>query len=327
MTLKAIAQAAGVSVSTVSRVLNDKGGACASEEVRVRVWTAARTLGYRPNDHARRLRAGGEGVDERPRVAVVLARIRDLTDDPFFSELTRSVEIELLRQGAHLTEILYAPGTLPAFDAPDALLVLGRCSQALLAKLKQVTGNLVGIWRNPQNFDVDEVVCDGEKAAALATERLIELKHKKIAYIGDCSYERRYVGYCQTLMGHNLPLDYNLVAPTDQTRKAGAEAMRRIMEGGEATAVLCANDITAVGALEAMAEKRKGRRLSVISIDNIAQAQSTKPLLTTVNIPREDMAHMAVSVLLDRIKGGHQEYVRVELPCRIVCRDSAFGVT
>ena len=79
--------------------------------------------------------------------------------------------------------------------------------------------------------------------------------------------------------------------------------MNVLMEDEELTAVLCANDITAVGALQAL-KKRKGRnkrKISVISIDNIEGAQTTDPLLTTVHIPREAMAHMAVQVLHDRI--------------------------
>lgn len=322
MSVKKIAEMAGVSPATVSRVLNDRP-ASAKPEVRDRIWAAARAIGYTPNENARKLRTGDRAQDARARVAVVLARIGSLGDDPFFAELYRAVEYELHRQGALMTQLIYARDTLPELDAPSGVLILGRSSEALLARLRRASDHIVGLSRNPNDFDMDEVVCDGEKAAALATEHLIGLGHKKIAYIGDCSYERRYVGYTQTLIGHRLPLDYELILQTDQTRASAVPAMRRLLKAGEATAVLCANDITAVGAIEAMREcTAAGRRPAIVSIDNIEEAQTTAPLLTTVNVPRRDMAHMAVAVLLDRIRGGHQEHVRVELPCRLVVRES-----
>ena len=170
------------------------------------------------------------------------------------------------------------------------------------------------------------MVCDGAKAAAMAVEHLLELGHRKIAYIGDCSYESRYVGYCESLIRHNLPLNYRVIFPTDQSEEAGFQAMEKLLAGDEVTAVLCANDISAVGALRA-AKGRRGKGVCVIAIDDIDQAQETRPMLTTVRIPREDMAHMAVALLKDRMAGGHRECLRVELPCRIMHRESVWPRT
>ncbi|MEG0144511.1 MAG: LacI family DNA-binding transcriptional regulator [Clostridia bacterium] len=325
MSLKRIAEMVGASPSTVSRVLNNRSATCASEALKEKIWQAAHDIGYTPNQSAQFLVRGGKAEEKTPRVAVVLARIFSLSDDPFFFELYRAIEVELNRRHIVLEGIWRAGDTLEGgVGAPDGVIILGRCSAALLKRLQLVTGNLVGLWRNPLNFDVDEVIADGEKAARLAVEHLLTLGHRKIAYIGDCSYERRYVGYCDTLIKHELPINYQGIFPTDQSERAGYEAMEKLLEGGEATAVLCANDLTAVGALAAMAKNRAAKKhpLSVISIDNIDRAQATQPMLTTVNIPREDMAHMALEVLLDRMRGGHRENLRVELPCRIVVRDS-----
>ena len=161
---------------------------------------------------------------------------------------------------------------------------------------------------------------------AAAVEHLLELGHRKIAYIGDCSYESRYVGYCESLIRHNLPLNYRVIFPTDQSEEAGFQAMEKLLAGDEVTAVLCANDISAVGALRA-AKGRRGKGVCVIAIDDIDQAQETRPMLTTVRIPREDMAHMAVALLKDRMAGGHRECLRVELPCRIMHRESVWPRT
>lgn len=64
------------------------------------------------------------------------------------------------------------------------------------------------------NFNVDEVVCDGKKAAEMAMKYLFSLGHQRIAYIGDCSFERRYVGYCDMLIRNDLPMDYELIKQT-----------------------------------------------------------------------------------------------------------------
>ena len=217
MSLKRIAHMVGVSPSTVSRVL--AGQNCASQPVRDAIFRAAQQLGYQPNQAARQLRSGGGQPQARPRVAVVLARIHALDADPFFLELYRALEKELYGQEMEFAGILREGDDLSAKGA-EGFLILGRCSEKLLGAIRAVTGNAVGLWRNPLNFEVDEVVCDGAKAAAMAVEHLLELGHRKIAYIGDCSYESRYVGYCESLIRHNLPLNYRVIFPTDQSEEA-----------------------------------------------------------------------------------------------------------
>ena len=92
------------------------------------------------------------------------------------------------------------------------------------------------------------------------------------------------------------------------------------------SAVFCANDITAINVLRILKQEKRRlkRKISVISIDDIEQSQDTSPLLTTIRIPRAEMAHMAVTVLLDRIAKKHTEAIRIEFPCRIVNRSSCY---
>lgn len=329
MSLKKIAEMVGVSPSTVSRVLNDRSSSCASEAVKQKIWEAAHEIDYVPNSAARKLKLGEIQDTPALRLAVILSRIDSLQQDPFFRELYRELEIEILKNGHSLTETLTSdqaeditPGQF------DGIIILGRCFGPLLQGLNECTRNLVGIWRNPINYEIDEVVCDGREAARLAVCYLIEKGHQKIGYIGDCSNESRYVGYTETMIQHQLPLDYDCIVSTDHTEQTGYEAMLQIRQVNDMTAVLCANDISAVGALRAIREYRvlDRRKISVISIDNIEAAQSTRPMLTTVHIPRRDMAHMALQILTDRIRRGHTEKMRVEFPCQIVERESVYRV-
>ncbi|MCD8361873.1 MAG: LacI family transcriptional regulator [Lachnospiraceae bacterium] len=332
MSLKKIAEMAGVSASTVSRVLNNASPACASRETQDRIWEAARSIGYVPNETARKLKKASEAPAETRSVTIVMARVASLEADPFFYELFRSLEVELMKQSMVIRQTLYAEESLAENPMEsDGFIILGRCSRRLLAHISACSRNIVGIWRNPMDFHVDEVVCDGEKAAELAMNHLLSLGHRRIAYIGDCSYESRYVGYCNTLFRNHISMDYSLIRPTDQTREQAEPAFRELLEqkvSGKAdfSAVFCANDATAVRVLEILAQQKKKLReaISVISIDDIEEAQNTKPYLTTIHIPRDEMAHMAVNLLLDRTSRGHKEPVRIEFPCRIVQRESCY---
>lgn len=321
MSLKEIAQRVGVSPSTVSRVLNNKPGGCVSSAVRERVWQAARELGYHPNLYARQLRQGAASHPAKT-VCVLMTRSSVATEDPFFLECCAHIESELLRAGCTLGGVYYIGSDTP-LPQGDGYLLLGRCPDALLRDFQRQTPNLVGVWRNPARLPVDEVICSGQKAAHLAMDYLVELGHRKIAYIGDCSYEERFIGYSEALVRHHLPLIYSLVHNVSQTRACGFSAMQRLLQHQEATAVLCANDETALGALEALrGAPSKAIPLSVIGIDDIAA--SAPAHLTTVHMPGGEMAHLAVLLLLDRMGGGHREFVRTELPCRLIERESCF---
>lgn len=326
MSLKEIAARTGVSVSTVSRVLNNRPGGCVSAQVRQRVWSAAREMGYQPNLHARNLKQGTSD-QALPRVSVILARPDAPTEDPFFVQTLDDLSAELLGAGFRLGKTVCPEEG--AWSPPEAegYIVLGKCREDLLRRLEAHTPNLVGLWRNPGALPVDQVVCSGQKAASLAMEHLVELGHRRIAYIGDCSYENRFVGYTEALTGHGLPLIYPLVFNIPQTREDGQRAMEALLQAGEATGVLCASDEVALGALDALRHTRKKRGVlpvSVVSIDDIPEARQAG--LTTVHIPRGDMAHLAVRLLADRMAGGHREQVSVELPCRLVERDSCYCV-
>lgn len=327
MSLKEIAKRAGVSVSTVSRVLNQSSYKCASPETKDKIWAIARELNYLPDQNARNLKLGETKNTERPMISIISARFESLNTDPFFQELFRSIEEEALLQDCIISGIYSAQDLLKdssSISKKDGIILLGRCPNELLTKLTAQYKFIISVGRNTTNYAVDEVICDGLVAAAEAIEYLISIGHKKIAYVGDCSYEIRYLGYCQCLMNHQLPLDYNYVIPTNQTLEEGYMAMQKILEMKyRPEAIFCANDITAIGLLRAYHDSGiKNYIPSIISIDNIKQAQETTPLLSTVDIPKSDMGRLAVTILLHRMKGRHLEHIKISLPCKLILRES-----
>ncbi len=354
MSIKKIAELAGTSPATVSRVLSDPGHHCQTPGLSETIWRIAKELHYLPNTAAQELRKGNTSDSAPFSVDIFLTRFDSLDKDPFFRELYVYIQDELQKNSCLLGEMLStvdilhtntdpAPHMIPyraaelvqtekRSDTPayisrksnTGLIILGKCPPELISFVKKRYSYIAGIDRNPTNYEYDEVICSGEAAAKTAVEYLISLGHKKIAYIGDCTYESRYIGYYQALLNHQIPLDYHFVYPSTQTESEGLQIMNRILTSdSRPTAIFCANDCTAVGVLKALKmSKKRGYHPSVISIDNIRESERTTPLLTTIHIPKQQMAHLALMLLLDQRKGEHKENVRIELPSRLIERDS-----
>lgn len=355
MSLQEIARLAGTSVSTVSRVLNNPAHHCNNPGLADHIWKIADSLHYVPNPAARRLRLGSTDIAEPFTVDIFLARFDSIDKDAFFRELFWILKEELIQNNCVLGEIQNpldmtelsnsgsAPDHVPykpvqkvqseksshslAFIArkPNTgLIILGKCPPRFVPIVKKRYAYLVGIDRNPTEYEYDEVVCNGQAAAELAVEHLIGLGHKNIAYISDCTYETRYIGYYQALINHKIALNYENIYPTDQTQEQGFHTMTALLDSPRRpTAIFCANDCTALGVLDALKRhKKRGYFPSIISIDNINDSQKTVPMLTTIDIPKKEMGHLALTLLLDRKNGHHHENVRLELPCRLVSRES-----
>lgn len=353
MSLKEIARLSGTSASTVSRVLNDPEHRCNNPELYEKIWENAAKLHYVPNEAARNLRLGTPDTTEAFFVDIFLTRFDSIDKDPFFVELFQHIKEELLASGCLLGEILHSSdildlsigsqqaGHIPYRSTPRAavqnsspsvishknntgLIILGKCPSNLIPILKKRYSCIAGIDRNPTEYEYDEVVCNGASAAEKAVEYLFSLGHKHIAYIGDCTYESRYIGYCQALLNHGLPLNHVNIYPTNQTQDEGYVAMLSVIDSASRpTAIFCANDSTALGVLQALKQhKKRGYLPSVISIDNIGASQTVSPMLTTIDIPKKEMSHLALMLLLDRKNHRHEENIRLELPCRLIERES-----
>lgn len=351
MSLKKIAEMTGTSISTVSRVLNHPEHRCNSPLLYEQIWKAAAAIKYTPNTSARSLRLGTSPLEDIFVIDIFLTRFDSMDKDIFFKELYQYVKEDILKNGCALGKLLHsvdvlklenevasatqipfkpihAPGTYKNPSATSkknsGLIILGKCPSKLIPVLQNQYSYIAGIDRNPTDYAYDEVICNGITAAEKAMDYLIRLGHRNIAYIGDCSYETRYIGYYQTLLHHKLPLTHANVHPTNQTLEEGYHAMRVILtQANRPSAIFCANDSTALGVFKALKEQKKKNYLpSIISIDNIESSQNTVPSLTTIDIPKQEMAHLALMLLLDRKNRNHSKPVRLELPCRLIERES-----
>lgn len=334
MTLKQIAEEAGVSISTVSRVINKSSKSPASKEVQDKIWEIVRRTGYVPNATARDLKRGGPAKDpiRCHSIACLFARIPDAETDSFFSSLARSIEKEAFQHGYILKYTFTAldihhPNTfrLISDNQVDGVAVLGRCDKPLLKFLKQYFRYVAYTGLNELNAKYDQIICNGYEAGKSAVQYLLELGHKSIGYIGETENENRYRGYCDALTEAGLPIYKGHVINAPQTPEGGYKGIRSLLDiGCTPTAFFCSNDNTAIGAMRAFQEQGYSipKDVSIISIDDIETAQYLTPMLTTVHIPVDEMGRMTAKTLIDRIEGGHTLPMKISLPYYIAKRES-----
>ncbi len=311
-----VAQAAGVSVATVSRVLN--GAATVAPELRVRVADVARTLGYRPNPHARALHSGRSHA-----VGVAATYVGG-----FFALLFDGLESCLAAAGYRM---VVAGGTGRRSDEKATLQdLLNRHVDGLVVFLEAIgDGDLLRITsRGTPALVLGRVVpgleerClawDQHAGGLMATRHLLEMGHRRIAHISGPEHSPhardRRTGYIQALREAGIAPDASLIAEGDFREQGGRDAMRELLAQGSFTAVFVANDQMAMGALNAMWERglRCPDDISLVGFDDNLIAPFTTPPLSTVRQPLEELGRLAADRLLRDIRGDDQ-VGRPELP-------------
>lgn len=334
MTLKEIAAEAGVSISTVSRVIHKSAKSSASKEVQERIWEIVKRTNYIPENSSK---SPGESTvpssaEPLHSIACLFARVPDGESDYFFATLARNIEREAFRHNYVLKYTFSAfdiddPVTLQmiATNEVDGIAVLGRCGKPLLKFLKQHFQYVVYTGLNNPDAKYDQIICDGEQISYDVVTYLLNQGHKKIAYIGETVNENRYLGYCAALSNAGIPVEEKYIADITQSTEEGYKGACRLLDSHcDATAFFCADDLTAIGAMRAIQEHGLNipRDVSLASIDDIDMAQYLTPMLTTVHIPLEEMGRMAAKILIDRIEGGHEKHIKVLFPYEIIERQS-----
>ena len=327
VTMKDVARRAGVSVTTVSHVINETR--FVSEELRARVYQAMRELNYRPNAIARSLR--------RKRTHTIGMIVPDISY-PFLAEVARGVEDrgfelgynvilcdsdgDLKREGDYIELLLERKVDGIVFVAA------GESSGHVQALIEQGVP-LVVCDRELPGVEVDTVIADDVESGHRATEHLIGLGHRRIGCIagpeGLCISDKRLEGYRQALEEQGLPFREELVVHANFRCLGGYEAMGTLLSLDQPpTAVFACNDLMAVGAICAASQRRLRipQDMAIIGCDDIALASFTNPSLSTVAQPKREMGAMAVEMLVERIQEEDKPPAKRVLPVELVIRDS-----
>lgn len=337
ITQEDVARRAGVSRSVVSYVLNN-GPRKVSEETRQRVLQAIHELEYRPNEHAQRLKqgsdaalnsigivTGGTGFNqiERPYYNIVLSGLYEhayqqqqqisffaywdaLKDPIFFNKHIHEQEISSL--------VLILPSLIPDTKEDEKLL------KQMIARIPYI------VCLEETIRDLPSVMFDRAEAARVATNHLISLGHKRIAFIA--LNDQRVTGHKQALLEHNLPYEAALIKFIDPAFTPAQSAYDRITrlfaDGVAFTAIFAATDEAAIGAIAAVKDHglRVPEDIAVVSIDNIEIASMIRPALTTVDIPKRTLARLAIQSLQTQREYADQNQVSMLLPIKLIVRES-----
>jgi LacI family transcriptional regulator len=326
-TIREVAESAGVSYATVSHVINNTR--LVSPETRERVLAAMAALNYRPNALARSLRQGKTNT-----IGLVLPD----SANPFFAEISRSIEDETFRKGYSVflcnTELdtqreLFYVDVLSKKQVDGIIFIAAGDQADSLDFLRRRNLPVVMIDRNVPSVELDAVLTDNQLGGLLATRHLLDLGHTRIACIAGPSSitpsAERIIGYRKALEQAGLPYDESLVLRGDYHAQSGLEITHSILKmDPRPTAIFALNDLMAWGALRAAAEAGCSvpKDLAVVGYDDLELSRFTNPPLTTVAQPKKEIGVQAVNMLIDRMSQRNKPPTRVVLPPELIVRRS-----
>ena len=326
-TIKDVARLVGVHPSTVSRVINDHPRI--SERTRNKVLFAIKKLGYTPDAIARGLKL--------KKTYTLGVLIPDITN-PFFAEIGRGVEdaanknsfnVILCNTDDKLKKERTYLEILKGKRVDGLILGTAHIRDKSILELEKKKFPYILISRNIERLDKNCIIIDDVAGGIMATEYLIKLGHHRIAHITGPLKTRsalnRLKGYKLALKKYKIKYQEELVEEGDFRIKGGYQAMKRFLKLTEPpTAIFAANDLLALGAMQAIQKKKYHipEDFCIIGFDDISLASFVYPPLTTIRQPMQEMGALAVKMLLKIIEEGEFNQRKVVLKPKLIIRDS-----
>ncbi len=322
-----VAKQAGVSVATVSRVLNDAPHV--SPAVRRQVLRAIRKLNYQPNRTAQRLRA---------KQSKVLGLIISDIQNPFFTAVVRGIEDVAHQAGYSLVlcnsdedpdkEKLYI-NVMRAEAVAGVILASASEAKPHASDLLAQNIPVVAIDRQIKSRRIDSVLAANEQGACDAVTHLINLGHTCIGYVGlpltRTPGIERLKGYERALREHKLPVVRARIRIANAKQLGGHDsALDLLVQQPCITALFVANNLMTLGALNAIRERglEIPRDISVVGFDDVPWATLLQPPLTTIAQPTYELGQKAAARLLERLKNPEQPVVHTHLGTTLIVRGS-----
>lgn len=332
VTIYDVAREAGVSMATVSRVVNNNPNV--KPQTRKKVYEAIERLGYRPNAVAR-----GLASKKTTTVGVVIPDI----SNSIVAEVARGIEdianmyfynIILCNADMRKEKEIRVINTLLEKQVDGLLFMGGRVTDDHIQAFRTSTVPIVLCATSAQNLDVPSVDIDHVGAAYDAVQALLKQGHRKIAMISgaleDLSFNYlRYQGYRKALEEAGIAFREDYVRIGNNRYEAGLEVMKYFLQlDDKPTAILAANDEMAIGAIHTVQDNGLSvpDDISIIGIDNIRMASMVRPRLTTVAQPMYDIGAVAMRLLTKLMKNEPVEEPKVVLPHEFIERNSIASV-
>ncbi|MEG3766651.1 LacI family DNA-binding transcriptional regulator [Alteromonas sp. 14N.309.X.WAT.G.H12] len=329
-TIYQVAEHAGVSLSTVSRVLN--GRKTVNPKLREKVELAMQELNYRPSSVARSL-----ATNRTDSIGILVSEL----DTPFFGEMVQAIEVTLRQANKHVIITVGHNDLAQEVDAVE-FLISRRCdalimhtegmSDEQLAAINQDRIPIAVINRDVPGIDDGCFCLDNEQGGFLATEHLIAMGHRQIGYISGPRNKHdameRLSGHKRALAEGGLDFLPEMVFEGHFQELDGRDGLRYLKQQNPAlTAVVCANDWMASGAMSCARDMGLDlpRDLSIVGFDNLMFAHHVFPKLTTVSNPVNKMGEMAAKSILNRVY-DQQHVLQPLYDAQLVVRDSVFDL-
>jgi len=328
ITIKDVAKQAGVSISTVSRVINDSKPV--TDEVKQKVLDVIKETGYIPNPLARSL------VTKKSQlIGVIVPEV----SDSFVNEILNGIEevakmydyeILLANTYSDKAQELKCINLLRAKQVEGIVMISWKVEEEHINYIQNCGIPASYISKTARDYDIHTVSVNNTEATYDMTKYLIEKGHKDIAFImtsqDDTVLEmERLSGYEKALKEKNIKINKDLIKYGETTYEAGYSSMKELLNEGKVPhAAFVTGDEAAIGAINAICDAgyRVPEDISVAGFNDVKIAKIYRPKLTTVHQPLYDMGAVAIRMVIKMINKEPLEDKKIELPYRIVERES-----
>jgi LacI family transcriptional regulator len=332
-TIKDVARESGLSLSTVSLVINDRG--YVSDETRKKVLRVVERLSYHPTRSARGLASRTSG-----NVGFILSEDHFSAAEPFYTKIFLGTEFEarnhnyyilLTTVGPHFSRTAHIPRFLLERNV-DGVIIAGKINEKLVDHIVGLGLPLILVDYELPRKRISAVLMDNRRGAHDAVCHLLRSGRQRVAFVGgDISHPSlalRYTAYRETLHEAGVPVDTGLIDVVEP--KSGIDngyaAMHRIFaRDAHPSAVFAANDAMAIGCMRAIKDAGFDipRDVAVVGFDDIDMSSLVEPRLSTVRVFKEEMGKVAIQRLVDLVKSDTQTVVTTHVPVALVVRESS----
>lgn len=324
--IKDVADAAGVSTATVSRVLANKPHV--SAKVQKKVMDVVQTMGYRPNRVARNLRAMQSSI-----IALIVSDIQN----PFFQLVSRAVEDAAYAQGYSVMlcnndenpdkEKMYL-NLVQDEKVAGIIFSPTRRTADNFKSIEQFNIPMVVIDRRVSNFDVDNIMIDNVESAQTIVSHLFEHGRRRIGAVfgvGSTTGRERYEGYVRALKDHGLEPQSDLAKYVHAREGDGYTAVSKILQlNPPPDAIFTSNGLLAAGALRAIHDSKRVIPDEIVfaSIDDTPWSRLVVPAITVIEQPTYEIGQLATELLLNRLKDPTRSTRSITLKGKLILRQS-----
>ena len=335
-TLKEIANIVGVSVGTVSRVLNNDSTISVGDETKIKIFNVAEEMQYKT---LKQRKSNDQIKSNKFRVGIVeMYNPKEQLEDPYYLLLRSVVDKECFENEIEVV-YLYKDHVIYRFIGEEdisGIIAIGKFDEKEIKSLNKLSENIVFLDSSPDDIKYDSVKINFKLGTYMAMEYLMKLGHREIGYIGSFktlddykgkSEDKRLEFYKDYMKKNKIYNEEFTLDTKDVTSMDGYITMKKFIEENKKmpTAFFVGTDTIATGVLRALYENNINvpKDISIIGFNDLIASQHTIPPLTTVRVHIENLASAAVDLIIERIIKGRKYCKKVVIPSELIIRKSS----